>query len=185
ARATREGGAPPSEGATAAPAAGAPAPAAPVTADRGPPRAKTEAVFGAVSTHLEKLSSTYEQYATALARARCASTGSADDRRETGGSDGGGDPGRASGRGSAGSCRRSPVALRSDRARRDLADILDRTRKGLPLREAYGLEQLALAAAPIPPEPSTFSLNIPNLPELPARFVDRRAVAKRPAAAAA
>lgn len=144
------------------------------------PRAREEGAINAVSGRIERLSTAYEQYADALGRARSGG-GSAASGGD--GSTSGQQP--PSGGKEQGGSYRNPAVDRREHFQRDLADILERSRRKAMLPEAYGLEQLALHPPPPPPGAlpyfSPFQINVPTLPELPARV----AVKKFPPASAA
>lgn len=148
------------------------------------PRAREEGAINTVSGRIEGLSTAYEQYADALGRAR---SGSGSAASGGGGSTSGQQP--PSGGKEQDGCYRNPAVDRREHFQRDLANILERSRRKTMLPEAYGLEQLALHPPPLPPGAlpyfSPFQIHVSTLPELPARVAVKKSPPASAAAAAA
>ncbi|CAM9170317.1 unnamed protein product, partial [Ectocarpus sp. 8 AP-2014] len=142
------------------------------------PRARVEAAVEAVSEPIKRLSSTYREYAAALAEARVptittAGTSPADDDDSS--DDNGSIMDDAGNNNTVG----GHTAGRSEWFGRDLAAILDRTRRKQPLLDPHGLNELALHPPPPPPQleaecatsgspphpPAFRALPLPVLPE--------------------
>ncbi|CAN0568947.1 unnamed protein product, partial [Ectocarpus sp. 12 AP-2014] len=128
---------------------GTPPSAAAQTSSWGP-RARVEAAVEAVSEPIKGLSSTYREYAAALAEARVPTITTAgtspaddDDRSDDNGStmDDAGSNNTVGGH----------TAGRSEWFGRDFAAILDRARRKQPLLDPHGLKELALHPPPPPP----------------------------------